>query len=341
MNTIDYKQVWKSIYARKQLYVKILCITFILASLWIFPQPREYQSTVSLAPEMSNSLGSDAISSFASTFGLDVGGLQNNDAIYPTLYPEILKSSSFIVSLFEIKVTTDDGKLTTTYYDYLQNHHKENPYLMPYYGAMKWIESQTTPKNGKPITNVDPFKLTKKQFKVVRKIGESIECKVDKKTNVITINVTDQDAYISACMADTIRQRLQDYITDYRTKKARHDLEYYEKLTKQALSEYNQSVGEYSSYQDGHMRTVLESVRSKAKKLERSSEIKYNTYTALNNQLQAAKARLQERTPAFTIIQPAIVPIKPIGPKRVRFVLLCMLLAFAGTSTYILREIVQ
>ena len=64
-------------------------------------------------------------------------------------------------------------------------------------------------------------------------------------------------------------------------------------------------------------------------------QLKYNTYTALNNQLQAAKAKVQERTPAFTVIKGADVPVKPSKPKRVIFVLAMTFLAFIGTGLYI------
>lgn len=339
---VDYKQVWNKIWERKKLYVKTLSIVFVLSCLWIFPQPRNYETKVSLAPEMGNTLGGDAITSLASTFGLNIGGLQNKgDAIYPTLYPEIVGSSSFIISLFDVTVTTGDGKLTTTYYDYLLNHRKMNPYLLPVKTAINWGSSLFTTEDSNPSAEVNPFQLTKKEYGIVRLIAKSIQCKVDKKTDVITILVTDHDAFISACIADTVRQRLQDYVTDYRTKKARHDMEYYDQLTREAWAEYNQLESDYSSHQDSHINNVKQSVRSNAKKLERSAEIKYNTYSVLSTHLQAAQARVQERTPAFTIIQPATVPIKPVSPKRLRFVFICLFLTFVGTSIYILRDIVK
>ena len=67
-------------------------------------------------------------------------------------------------------------------------------------------------------------------------------------------------------------------------------------------------------------------------------QIKFNTYNALNTQLQAAKAKVQEKTPAFTIIQGASVPIKPAGPKRMFFVLAMMFMAFILTIGYILKD---
>lgn len=39
-----------------------------------------------------------------------------------------------------------------------------------------------------------------------------------------------QDARISACLTDTVARRLQDYITEYRTNKARQDFLFQEKL---------------------------------------------------------------------------------------------------------------
>lgn len=338
---INHIAVMLSIWKKRKLFFKTMSIAFVLACVWIIPQPRFYSTQVSLAPETGNSLGGDAISSLASSFGFDLSTLQSNDAIYPTLYPEILESTGFVVSLFDVKVTTDDGQLTTTYYDYLLNHQKANPYLIPFAIAGEYLSSLFSDK--KPVTGkaVDPFRLTKKQTDICNVIVKNVKCSVDKKTDVITLTITDQDPYICACLADTVRQRLQDYIINYRTKKARHDMAYYERLTNQARDEYNNSIANYSGYQDSHQKSTLQSVKSQGRSLERDQEIKYNTYTVLNNQLQASKAKVQERTPAFTIIQEATVPNKPDGPKRMIFILVWVIVAFIGTAGYVLRDIVK
>ena len=72
--------------------------------------------------------------------------------------------------------------------------------------------------------------------------------------------------------------------------------------------------------------------------LENDMQLKFNTYTNLNNQLQAAKAKVQERTPVFTILKGAAVPIKPAGPKRIIFVGVITLLTFIGTAIWIVRK---
>ena len=68
-------------------------------------------------------------------------------------------------------------------------------------------------------------------------------------------------------------------------------------------------------------------------------QLKYNTYTTLVAQLKAADAKLQERTPVFTTIQGAEVPVKPSGPKRVLFVLGSLFIASIIITVYAIRDI--
>jgi uncharacterized protein involved in exopolysaccharide biosynthesis len=55
----------------------------------------------------------------------------------------------------------------------------------------------------------------------------------------------------------------------------------------------------------------------------------------------AAKAKIQERTPAFTVIKGAAVPIKPAGPKRMIFVALMLFFATFVISIYSIRDLMM
>lgn len=84
----------------------------------------------------------------------------------------------------------------------------------------------------------------------------------------------------------------------------------------------------YAQYADANMDLTMESYKTKLTDLENDMQLKFNTYTTMNTQLQAAKAKVQERTPAFTTLQRATVPAKPTGPKRILFVLVTTMLTF-------------
>ena len=152
------------------------------------------------------------------------------------------------------------------------------------------------------------------------------------------IEVVDQDPLICAAMADSVRVRLQDFITTYRTSKARIDLNYYKQLTDSAQIEYQKALEKYSTYSDSHQNTILQAYLSERDELENKVGMKLNAYTTLATQYEAAKAKVQERTPAFTVLSGASVPIKATGPKRMIFVAAMLFLAFWGTCLYIYRK---
>ena len=83
---------------------------------------------------------------------------------------------------------------------------------------------------------------------------------------------------------------------------------------------------------------MLTSFRAKQNDLENDMQLKFNTYTAMNTQYQAAVAKLQERTPAFTTIQGAAVPYKASGPKRMAFVLGMVLFTFIILVLYCIKD---
>ena len=106
-------------------------IVAVLSILWILPQPRYYDCSVSLAPESNGEDLGGGLASMASSFGINLGG-NGNDAIYPLLYPDLMGSNKFIVSLFDIRVKTDDNTIDTDYYTYLTKHQKKNWLTAPF-----------------------------------------------------------------------------------------------------------------------------------------------------------------------------------------------------------------
>lgn len=345
-DVIDLRVIFQKLWHKKLVYLLTIIISFILGCIYILPMPRYYTTSVSLAPESDNAdMASGNLGSIASSFGINLGGMQSSDAIYPLIYPDVISSTNFIIPLFNIKVTTSDGKLTTTYYDYLAKHQKSSPWSFPSVWTTKLINKFHPSKdNGNVIVNkkagtgINPFILTKKQDEIVKRIQDKVSCNIDRRTNIITITVQDQDALISATIADSVKSHLQEFITQYRTSKAKKDVIYYQKLADKAKADYEKVRRQYGAYADANTDVTLESIRSKEEDLENDMQLKYNSYTAFNTQLQAAKANLQKRTPAFTTIQAASVPLKPAGPKRMVTVIGFMFLGIIFISIYILRK---
>ncbi len=337
---IDLLSIVKVLWKAKKIYAITCGVALVLGIIVSFSIPKTYKAEVVLAPEMSNSMGiSGSLSEIASTVGINIGNSGPNvDAIYPDLYPEIVQTVPFLTSMFDTKVSSKDQSIKNiTLYSYLKDNQKH-----PWWVAIKVAISNIFKKNDKITAEagkkVNNFILSKEQDEIAQAIKDLISCKVDKKTSIITITVTTQDPLISALLADTVRKKIQQYIIDYRTQKARNDLDYVQKLCTEAKAQYAKAQQRYSSYSDANENVILVSYKAKQEEMENEMQLRYNIYNQCAQQLQMAKAKVQERTPAFTILQPATVPLKKDGPKRVTTIIVCIFVAFALTSVYALYK---
>ena len=269
-SSIDFGAIFGAMKKHKRLYKKVLAITFVVGCILMLSIPNYYKCEVMLAPELSASGSRNTLSTLAASFGMKLGtGTVGNEALFPTLYPDLMNSVDFKASLFNIPIHRLDSTRIMSYYDYLAYEQK-----MPWWSAgikasveflidLLPLEEDTIDQH-----RVDPFMLTKEQTEIVKLIDKKVVCDVDQKTMVITIEVKDQDPLIAATIADSVKVRLQDFITEYRTKKAKIDLEYNRKLYKEAKERYDKARRLYASFADANQDMILQSARTKLIDLE-------------------------------------------------------------------------
>ena len=180
------------------------------------------------------------------------------------------------------------------------------------------------------------FQLTKDEADLVEALSKRVTANVDQKTSVVTIDVKMQDPLVSAMLADTVVTRLQEYVTSYRTNKARQDLEYAEKLNKEAQQEYYRAQQRYADYLDRNQGLAFRSAQITRDRLENETTLAFNLYNQTAQQVQKAKAKVQETTPVYAVVTPATVPIKPAAPRKVLILAGFIFLAFVACAAWIL-----
>lgn len=285
----------------------------VISIIVAFSIPRKYKSRVVLAPEESSTGFSGNLSSLASMVGMNLRIGTSGDAIYPEIYPDAIGSTEFLVGLFGVRVTSKDSTIVDVpYSDYLKDYQKFAWWEYPKRLVTRKINEIKSRKEGYSLNaqEINPFCLTRPQYELTKTISNNIECKVDKKTSVIEIEFIAQDPYIAWTMVNAVTTQLQSFITSYRTNKAKNDEAYMQKLYKEAEDEYTEARLKYASFCESNTNVVLKSVESKMKELENDMDLKLNIYTQMAEQLQMAKAKVQERTPAFTALQKASAPVK-------------------------------
>ncbi|MBR3883650.1 MAG: chain-length determining protein [Bacteroidaceae bacterium] len=326
---------WKTI----SVFVVIFSIIGVVVAL---NTSKRYTTSVVLAPEMGGGVDG-ALSSVSSMFGINLSSSSGSDAISPELYPNVFASTIFLVDLFDVPVTLSETGEKKSYYNHLL--YDVNIPFWSYPGIwlgklMKtFFKKDEIPVSGASTSKY--FHLTKEQDGACGIMKQNIFCVVDQRTNIITVSVTDMDPVIAATMADTVTLRLQNYITDYRTKKVRHDLEYIDELYEQAKAEYLVAQEEYVKSTDANAKVVRSIYRAKIDNLENDMQLKLSIFTDIAKQKQLAMQRVQERTPAFTVIQPATVSLQASSmPRSYMVIMFAMLGGCIGVLwTQYLRDV--
>ncbi len=333
--TIDWMDILRRIYAIRKTLYKAAGVGVILGILIALSIPKQYTVTVTLSPEMGGDKAGGGLASLASSF-LGGGASSNSpDALNATLAPDIVASTPFILELFNTKVQTLDGKLDTTLVAYLDE--QKSPWFSYIVkapgmaiGAIKSLFSEETDT----VTTLNPFQLTQKEAGKVASIKQAITAEVDKKTAMTTLTVTLQDPKVTAIVADSVVEKLQQYIIDYRIKKAKEDCAYLEQLYKERQQEYYNAQSKYAHYFDSNRNIALQSVRAEQERLQNDMSLAYQVYSQVAQQLQVARAKIQEEKPVFAVVEPATVPLQPSGTNRKIILVGIAFLVICGTGAW-------
>ena len=167
-------------------------------------------------------------------------------------------------------------------------------------------------------------------------IKKSMSANVDKKTGVTTLTVTLQDPLVAATVADSVVSKLQDYVTDYRTRKAIDDCAYWEKLYRERQSEYYAAQQAYATYVDENKGLYTQKSKVEGERLQNDMNLAYQVYNQMAQQLQLAQGKIQEAKPVFAVVNPATVPVKPAGPRKLVILVGFLFLFFCAESAWVL-----
>lgn len=316
----------------KRLYLVGLPLVIALTAAYTLLLTNYYTCTVKLSPEFSTSSTMGNLSSLANGLGLDFGSALGNstDAIGPDLYPEVMETPMFRTELLKVRVKRKDGG-QSTYYDHLQYTLKPT--------LLSMLISLFTPADNEPKTAViDPHRLTKQQANMVRLVGSKVSCSVNKRTLLTTIQVTDNDPEVCATIADSAMMLLQRFITDYRTSKARVDLEYSRKMVAETKASYEQFSKRYASHVDRNLNAFVEGVRQQQLNMETELQVQRSIYQQVAARAKQAEMKVQEDTPVFAVVQPSTVPVRKAGPHRSLICLLMTFVGFVAITLYILYK---
>ena len=321
----------KIIGIRKTIY-KAAGIGLVIGIIVAISIPKQYTVGVTLSPEMGNTKAGGLSGLAASFLGSGMAINEGTDALNASLSADIVSSTPFLLELSTMKIPALEGE-TMTLSVYLDE--ESSPWWSYVIGLPGMViggvkslfteeESELVPSDK---ANLGTIELSKKESKKIESLKKKILASVDKKTSMTTVSVTLQNPKVAAVVADSVVRKLQEYIIDYRTTKAKEDCLYLERLFKERQQEYYDAQKKYADYMDSHDNIILQSVRAEQERLQNDMSLAYQVYSQVANQLQVARAKVQEEKPVFAVVEPAVIPLYPSGTSRKIYVLASIFLS--------------
>ena len=334
---IDILELASKLWDRRRLIIRWMLVGVVAGLGVAFSIPREYTSSVKLSPELdSKGSANGGLSSLASLAGVNLGSGGTSDAVYPELYPDVVSSIPFTVALLDIPLQTKNGVFTVQ--EFLEEE-TSSPWWsyvisLPF-KAIGAVRSLFADKEEESDA-IDPFCLTANQYSLYKNLSTRIGADVNTKNSVVTITATMQDPQAAAQLADSVMTRLQKYIVNYRTEKARCDLEYSRKINEEARQEYYKAQQNYAAAADRSQSLSSRSASIGLGRLQNEASLAFTLYNSTAQNVKMAEAKVQETTPVFAVVQPATVPVQPSKPSKAMILIGFVFLSFVAACAYIL-----
>ncbi len=350
----DIKTILMQIYRGRKTIYYALAVAFVLAIILVILTPRQYDTKVVLLAESNarssasgllGQLGSMSGVNIGNLLGLNLGNPSSNEALTSDLYPEVVKSTPFLLDVLQQKITDSRNHKTMTVEEYLKKYTHPSPAGIPGYILNKMRRKH------KNILYVKHFrkgviKLSREQEDLLKTLNDMIQVEVQdqgnkllkRKSKVFSVTVEAQDPLVSALLADSVVSCLKRYVVNYNTRKAQKDLKFIKTLFLKAKKDFYARQKALADYSDSNSNVILASVKIQKERLQKEYDLAASVYTSLARMLEKAKIQVQDRTPVLTILQPPVVPLKKSAPKTTLIIIEMLLVGgFVGFSIELIK----
>ncbi len=324
---IDLIEIGKTIWAGRKLILKITLAFFLIGVFVAFGSKVEYEAKCKLLPEnqegiMPSNLG--GLGSLAGLAGINLD-MGNSETLKPEMYPEIAQSLPFLLKVINEPIHFESLDKTMTSYNYFKEIDRPSivSSLLKYTLGLpsqikKWMRSENPSESIKAGGSKNGIvKINFDDNEIVEKFQERLQVEVDSKSGIIEIAAEMPDALASAELTKRCVDILTEFITEYKTSKAKVNFDFIVARYEEAKTEFEKNQANLARFNDRNRNVVTALGQVEMQQLENDYNISFEVYKGLATQMEQAKIKVKEETPVFTYLEPVKVPVEKSAPKRV------------------------
>lgn len=347
---IDLVELLRSIWEKRLSIIKTAGVFFLIGISVAILSPVEYRASCKLLPESDQSqTASDmaGLAGLAGLAGVDISSLSGgNSTLPPQLYPDVIFSTPFIAELASDTIFFQKENINTTSLYYLYDI--ATPTLVGYPMRIwrKLLGKHDSSVYRLPSRELKFKNYSKDQWKLLEKFRHRIEILFEEETGLISISVKMPDPLAAATLANLIELEVTKKVTEYKTGKAKFNLEYIEEVYDDAKRNFDELQIRYAKTVDRNRNVTSETGQIELRNVENEYNLAFEMYKGLAGQMAQAKLQLKEQTPVFTILEPVRIPEEKDSPKRILitigFTLIGGIVSIGILTTgYLMKNLIQ
>jgi uncharacterized protein involved in exopolysaccharide biosynthesis len=317
---IDLIVLAKTFWSGRRIVIRSILVCGILGFLIAIFTAKEFVATTIMVPSGSDASSSKlgSLGGLAAMAGINIGSASGND-LSPTVYPQIISSLPFQLELMKTPLNFSDLSQSVTFFDYYTKIQKPNLFLKYTIGLPGTIISAFKGKQPEKIISSEenkPFELSDKQRDVRQILSGLISLETNVKDGILTLTAKMPEARAAAQLGQRAQELLQQYITEFKIKKAKANLDFIQQRYDETAKKFEASQLQLASFSDRNKNVSLATAKTEEQRLTSQYNLIYSIYSELAKQLEQAKIQVKQDTPVFTIIEPISVPTKKSKPNR-------------------------
>jgi LPS O-antigen subunit length determinant protein (WzzB/FepE family) len=324
---IDLIALAKTIWNGRKIIIISVVVFMILGFFVAIFSPKEFTASSTMVPQLSSGKSKlGGLSSLAAMAGFNLDMNMESSELSPLIYPQIVESVPFQLEIMETPFRFKDVDHPVSLYEYYMDYAKPDvvslikkytvglPFVI--LGAIKGDKKDDLPVVSGDELFDSPIALTEDQEAIRILLSNNITLEPNAKEGFVTLNVISHDASIAAQVAHRAQALLQEYITEFKVKKANAQLDFITERFEEKKNDFEKAQTNLAVFVDRNKNVTSAVARTEEVRLQNEYKLAFEVYSQLAQQLEQAQITVKENTPVFSIVKPVTVPIEKSKPNR-------------------------
>lgn len=324
---IDLIALLKTIWQSRKFIIKTTVFFMILGLFIALFSPKEYIASSTMVPQLSNNKSKlGGLSSLAAMAGFNIDMNMETSELSPYIYPQIVQSVPFQLELMETPFNISGVDQPVSIYEYYMDYAKPGilslikRYTIGLPGllikALKSESKETSPVILNDSLLQSPILLTEDQELIRRYIADCVTLETNDKEGYVILNTISHDPKLAAQLAHKAQMLLQEYITEFKIKKASAQLDFIKERYAEKKRNFEKAQTQLALFSDRNKNIISATARIEQERLQDEYKLAYEVYSQLAQQLEQAEISVKEDTPVFSVVKPVTVPLEKDKPNR-------------------------